>query len=493
MKVYVFMRFSKLLVSFFSFILVLCILCSCSEVDLQLSEGQIEDIVSQLEEVEIDNVISQSEDKQTDESIPQPEKTDGKTTPKVDKKTEAIQKTESSKTNTSSVIEIQSGGNSDLYNPDDYNSQNPYEDEDYANTENQINTPSQEGNIRKITSLEDLKEFANTVRCGHSYQGEEVTLETDIDLSGMEWTPIGSYKKPFKGTFSGKGHKISNMTISSVTEQMTERGVGNTYVGFFGYAEDAVITGLHLENVNINLSNQFDADFINIGSVVGYMMSRSKGIKLTKCSASGNINVSDSQEKIVEIGGIAGGFDANQKNTFYNMCLLYSDVNITCEGYVFDVGGISGIINSRDSDISDSFISDLIYIGNINDEKVKRSKVGGLFGVYNSGYRCNIKNCFVKLTLKRIGYNSYAELKPNLGIIIGDQCVSTAELGLENVYGCVYYNDEYENMPMVGRTHNKVYYKNCLETNSVPKAADSFLINWNLTDRTLPKIAFEQH
>lgn len=80
-------------------------------------------------------------------------------------------------------------------------------------------------------------------------------LASDIDLSGMNWAPIGSMQRkgssyasqfayPFTGTFDGRGHAIKNMT----------QGTGSTgadRIGLFD-GNTGTIKNLRLENVNLS-------------------------------------------------------------------------------------------------------------------------------------------------------------------------------------------------------------------------------------------------
>lgn len=61
-----------------------------------------------------------------------------------------------------------------------------------------------------ITTAEQLKEFAAKVNAGNTFEGKTVTLGADIDLDNGAWTPIGTNSTPFKGTFDGNNHTISN-------------------------------------------------------------------------------------------------------------------------------------------------------------------------------------------------------------------------------------------------------------------------------------------
>lgn len=80
---------------------------------------------------------------------------------------------------------------------------------------------------------------------------EEITITDDINLSGVEWSQIGTSEKPFAGTLNGNGKKISNLTIAN-----TE------YAALIAYtAENAQIKNLTLENVNIR-SNKYAAGVV---------------------------------------------------------------------------------------------------------------------------------------------------------------------------------------------------------------------------------------
>lgn len=66
-----------------------------------------------------------------------------------------------------------------------------------------------------------------------------ITLQDDIDLSGLEWVPMGWYsgsKHSFTGIFDGNGHTISHMTISEDADYPSK--------GFIGYSTDAVVSDI---------------------------------------------------------------------------------------------------------------------------------------------------------------------------------------------------------------------------------------------------------
>lgn len=60
----------------------------------------------------------------------------------------------------------------------------------------------------KIYTVEDLLKMG-------TYLNGDFILMNDIDLSGVNWNPIGINSAPFTGHLDGNGHKISNLTIDT--------------------------------------------------------------------------------------------------------------------------------------------------------------------------------------------------------------------------------------------------------------------------------------
>jgi hypothetical protein len=120
----------------------------------------------------------------------------------------------------------------------------------------------------------NLKEFADKVNAGDDYSGKFVTLANDIDLNGVEFTPIGvgyfsasiGTEHPFAGTFDGNGHTISNLKVSQTAEEKafdasdTSKTAANNYKyndklayaskGLFGYVTGTV-KNLVVLNANV--------------------------------------------------------------------------------------------------------------------------------------------------------------------------------------------------------------------------------------------------
>ncbi len=124
----------------------------------------------------------------------------------------------------------------------------------------------EQGSKTVITSVDELLKFAKAVNAGDYDEKTDavVVLDADLDLSGVEWTPIGQANAAgdiehcFSGKFYGNGHVISNLDFSS--------GYGKGAVGgFFGYVEKAEISSLTVKgNVNVTAD---DSEYTFFGTI----------------------------------------------------------------------------------------------------------------------------------------------------------------------------------------------------------------------------------
>ncbi|MQO01867.1 fimbrillin family protein [Segatella copri] len=142
-----------------------------------------------------------------------------------------------------------------------------------------------------------------------------ITLDTDIDLTGKDWTPIGTdYDNSYKGTFDGGGHTITGLTVTTNDE----------YVGLFGYLNRAgTVKNVVMEGVQIT-SNQIYGG--SIGGVVG-----SGWGTIENCSVSGSVSGT------VYVGGVVG--------VQIGGSITGCSSSATVKGTV-DVGGVAGQTNS---------------------------------------------------------------------------------------------------------------------------------------------------
>ena len=118
----------------------------------------------------------------------------------------------------------------------------------------------------QIATADDLKAAANAINADPNRgEGKYYVLTQDINLNGEQWkTYIGSASSPFKGTFDGNGHYITNYSITYAAEE-------GAY-GLFGAAGgSAKIFNLGIKNASIELTNQWSYH-TESGGLVGNLL-----------------------------------------------------------------------------------------------------------------------------------------------------------------------------------------------------------------------------
>ena len=142
-----------------------------------------------------------------------------------------------------------------------------------------------------------------------------ITLDKNIDLTGKDWTPIGTdYDNSYKGTFDGGGHTITGLTFTTNDE----------FAGLFGWLNRAgTVKNVVMEGVQIT-SNQIYGG--SIGGVVGYGWGT-----IENCSVSGSVSGT------VYVGGVVG--------VQIGGSITGCSSSATVKGTV-DVGGVAGQTNS---------------------------------------------------------------------------------------------------------------------------------------------------
>lgn len=163
-----------------------------------------------------------------------------------------------------------------------------------------------------VTSADGLMNIAKLVNGGKT--DINITLDKNIDLTGKDWTPIGtSVDNSYKGTFDGGGHTITGLTFTT----------NDKYAGLFGWLNKAgTVKNVVMEGVQIT-SNQIYGG--SIGGVAGYSWGT-----IENCSVSGSVSGT------VYVGGVVGA----QIDGSITGC----SSSATVKGTV-DVGGVAGQTN----------------------------------------------------------------------------------------------------------------------------------------------------
>ena len=161
-----------------------------------------------------------------------------------------------------------------------------------------------------VTSADGLMNIAKLVNGGKS--DINITLDTDIDLTGKDWTPIGTdYDNAYTGTFDGRGHTIKGLTVTT----------NDQFVGLFGYLDRAgTVKNVVMEDIQITSNHVLMSG--NTGGVVG-----SSWGTIENCSVSGSVSGTNC------VGGVVGGQKAGS--------IIGCSSSATVKGTRY-VGGVAG-------------------------------------------------------------------------------------------------------------------------------------------------------
>ena len=270
-----------------------------------------------------------------------------------------------------------------------------------------------------VTSADGLMNIAELVNGGKS--DINITLDTDIDLTGKDWTPIGTnYDNSYKGTFDGGGHTITGLTVTTYDK----------YAGLFGWLNSAgtvknvVMEGVQITNnhssgfaggvvgnswgtiENCSVSGSVNGE-VYVGGVVGKQTSGSmtgcsssstvKGTvnvggvageswgSMTACYATGNVTLEIYPGKDISGGGVVGFKGGN------SVLACYATGNVTLEIYPGkDISG-GGVVGFKGG----NSVLACYATGNVNSKGSSTGNVhiGGLFGYkYATAIACYWKN-----------------------------------------------------------------------------------------------------
>ena len=197
-----------------------------------------------------------------------------------------------------------------------------------------------------VTSADGLMNVAELVNGGKT--DINITLDKNIDLTGKDWTPIGtSYDNSYTGTFDGGGHTITGLTITT----------NDQFVGLFGYLNRAgTVKNVVMEGIQITSNHMFG----NTGGVAGFSWGT-----IENCSVSGSVSGT------VYVGGVVG--------VQIGGSITGCSSSATVKGMV-DVGGVAGQTNSS------ATLTACYATGNVTLEidPIKNISGGGLVG-FNGG------------------------------------------------------------------------------------------------------------
>lgn len=247
-----------------------------------------------------------------------------------------------------------------------------------------------------ITNAEQLaflsKAASSDIKDVRDYLTYNYILQVDIDLDSHKFTPIGSKKYPFTGTFDGNGHIISNLKIDSDSDN----------VGLFGYVKsnekasseitlndtkltfyhNAIIKNFQIENADIYTSGKNAA--IIVGSADGTSRITSVSTK------NGSISADDGC-----VGSILGRAVSSEAEIY----VCYSTSDVISKGS--SVGGLVGDLGA--ARLSGAYTTSKIQF---NGKEGKDKNYGAVVGCCYD-YEKQIKNVYYDSKLMEKNEVSY--------------------------------------------------------------------------------------
>lgn len=255
----------------------------------------------------------------------------------------------------------------------------------------------------RIENAEQLAYLAQQVNNGTDYEKAHFLLVSDLDLSGKEWTPIGTGGKSFWGGFDGGGHTITGMTIT---------GDGD-HVGLFGECRNFTTPSSYIKSVTVKRANISGHSHVGAIAGEGANISDCYSIENTICAAwcvggicgslTGNISGcynSSSVSGNSTAGGIMGS--ASYEKTVGVVEYCYNIGAVTVRQQDSYVGGITGASAHRYN------ISNCLNCGKITGNG---KNVGGIAGSTDSNYMNFIGNCYYNSDLNNAGVGEGASDK----------------------------------------------------------------------------------
>ncbi len=196
-----------------------------------------------------------------------------------------------------------------------------------------------------ISTADDLKKLTNSKKTYY--------LKNDIDLSGINWTPI----QGFSGVLIGNGHTIKNLKIVSDSS-------GRSDIGFFSVL-DGIVLNLNFEGALVKSEGRNE----NIGVLCGTLKN-----KISDINISGVIEAPRS----THVGGLAGTVLLSDNFIFEN---LINEVNVTALTYA---GGLFGYVEHHISNGITAYSLKLMNSTNKTSVTAVEDYAGGFIGYYTA-------------------------------------------------------------------------------------------------------------
>ena len=303
-----------------------------------------------------------------------------------------------------------------------------------------------ESGVYCIASEKQLQWFAAKVNGGDTAISGKLTANIELTEA---WTPMGSQKQPFTGSFDGDGHSITGM---SITFDSNDKSVGAPYLGLFGYVKGTADKKAEIKNLMLSGKLDITENYRNSFAYSGGLVGGAEYVSFTDVTV--DVAVTAKQGTAPYPWSYIGGFAGTVTNADFLRCV--NNGTVTSDGdYVSGfvpksekttytacanngaitgrtkVGGIGADVKStRATDCGNTGAISLVEYGTGNQE------IGGLFA--------------------RICYGSALTRCYNTGAVTGDAyvggLVGTLSSYSDSTNGVSYIVDSYNSGAITGHS-----------------------------------------
>jgi hypothetical protein len=282
--------------------------------------------------------------------------------------------------------------------------------------------------ISSEKQLEGLVKLTRAAKNAEDFSGKTIVLAGDIDLDGINWTPIGT----FRGTFDGKGYSISNLSVSgadiaglfgqvemgqiknlvvNVQKIETKKGSATSAGGLVGYGLNITI-----ENCGVNIADSITAYSEKLprdteghtayaGGLVGWIDGPMTTSTINNSYVVGNVSAVSGANGANASGGLVGNIGLAMFKVTLNINNSYfagSVSSSTADSNTF-CGGILGCGGIFEAAVKNSYANATVNTA-IADTKGGRSQpyFGGIFGRWAGGTNTSVYYNSTKVTSQKI-------------------------------------------------------------------------------------------
>ena len=303
-----------------------------------------------------------------------------------------------------------------------------------------------ESGVYGIASEKQLQWFAAKVNGGDTAISGKLTANIELTEA---WTPMGSQKQPFTGSFDGDGHSITGM---SITFDSNDKSVGAPYLGLFGYVKGTADKKAEIKNLMLSGKLDITENYRNSFAYSGGLVGGAEYVSFTDITT--NVAVTAKKGSAPYPWSYVGGFAGTVKNADFLRCV--NNGTVTTDGDY-----VSGFAAKSETTTYTSCVNNGAITG--------RTKIGGFGGAvkstktvdsYNTGTiglaAYNGGNQGIGGLFGEIGYGSTLTRCYNTGAVTGDcyvgGLVGSVGSGSDAANGPSYIVDSYNSGSITGHS-----------------------------------------